>query len=601
MDWVIRVLKPTSDRLDYGRLLSPPFGYETVFAVGTTYSLDLDALIGISIALGLSESIDNELKDNPIYLLEAIQKTADKVLIFCEGGQIKAPFNSNSLHILLEKMVVEVKLRNKRSFHPKFWLVKYQNRDGDSFFRCVVLSRNLTFDRSWDVAACLEGEVLKDLESEVKIDRSVPLSDFVKALIKHAKRSSVENSKIRLLNYLANELLKVDFQINDKRFEGFNFFPIGIPGYDIEKTGLFNSYHEMFMITPFLSRSTVGEINKLALKSNQNNTLITLRSEAHKLKPEDISRFDIYAMKDIIIDGEDAISEGNENSLDSEKQKQDIHAKVYLRTKYAFSELLLGSLNASQNACYGNVEFLLRLYGKRKNLNVEMFKKDIFGEDDKDNPFEKIIVSKQSETDKSAGDDLEKIIKAISRTKSGAQVISNDRKYDVEIRFEKLTSMENVFISPLLSNKKLMISDTIKFEELNMLQLSEFYMITVEGDNESIKRLIKIKTDNMPTERESQIVNSVIKDKRGFIQYLSFILGEDYLLSLFEIKKNEVNSILFGSGEPLPAIYEKMLRSAYHSPHKFKEIKRLLEMITDENIIPEGFTELFSTFEKVVD
>jgi hypothetical protein len=126
-------------------------------------------------------------------------------------------------------------------------------------------------------------------------------------------------------------------------------------------------------------------------------------------------------------------------------------------------------------------------------------------------------------------------------------------------------------------------------------------MITVEGDNESIKRLIKIKTDNMPTERESQIVNSVIKDKRGFIQYLSFILGEDYLLSLFEIKKNEVNSILFGSGEPLPAIYEKMLRSAYHSPHKFKEIKRLLEMITDENIIPEGFTELFSTFEKVVD
>lgn len=65
------MFKPNSDRLDYSKMLTPPYGYDTVFAVGTTYSLDLDALIGISIALGLSESIDSEIKENPIYLLEA--------------------------------------------------------------------------------------------------------------------------------------------------------------------------------------------------------------------------------------------------------------------------------------------------------------------------------------------------------------------------------------------------------------------------------------------------------------------------------------------------------------------------------------------------
>ena len=78
LGWVNMMLKPSGDRLDYSHMLSPPVGYETVFAIGTTYSLDLDALIGISISLGLSESIDSELKDNPIYLLEALQKTADK-------------------------------------------------------------------------------------------------------------------------------------------------------------------------------------------------------------------------------------------------------------------------------------------------------------------------------------------------------------------------------------------------------------------------------------------------------------------------------------------------------------------------------------------
>jgi hypothetical protein len=66
------MLKPAGDRLDYSEMLMPPYGYETTFVVGTTYSLDLDALIGVCLALGLSESIDNELKDNPIYLLEGI-------------------------------------------------------------------------------------------------------------------------------------------------------------------------------------------------------------------------------------------------------------------------------------------------------------------------------------------------------------------------------------------------------------------------------------------------------------------------------------------------------------------------------------------------
>jgi hypothetical protein len=150
------MLKPASDRLDYSEMLTPPFGYETTFAVGTTYSLDLDALIGVCLALGLSESIDNELKDNPIYLLEALQRTAEKILVFCEGGQIKVPSNSNALHILLEKMVVEVVMKNKKSFHPKFWIVKYENEEGEALYRCLVLSRNLTFDRSWDVAVEIE-------------------------------------------------------------------------------------------------------------------------------------------------------------------------------------------------------------------------------------------------------------------------------------------------------------------------------------------------------------------------------------------------------------------------------------------------------------
>ncbi|CCJ34301.1 hypothetical protein [Caloramator australicus] len=172
------MFKLTSDRIDYSSILSAPFGYRLDFCVGTTYSLELDALIGTSISLGLSEDIDGYIKDNPIYMFEALSKTADKTAVFCQGGQIKAPFKSNTLYILLEKMVAEINMKNNKSFHPKTWFIKYTN-DKDSIYRFIVLSRNLTFDNSWDVAVCLEGRI----QDKTIKEKNKPIRDFLLSLI----------------------------------------------------------------------------------------------------------------------------------------------------------------------------------------------------------------------------------------------------------------------------------------------------------------------------------------------------------------------------------------------------------------------------------
>ena len=62
------MLNPNNDRIDYGMILSPPDGYTLDFAIGTTYSLDLDALVGACISLGLSEDMDSTLINNPVFL-----------------------------------------------------------------------------------------------------------------------------------------------------------------------------------------------------------------------------------------------------------------------------------------------------------------------------------------------------------------------------------------------------------------------------------------------------------------------------------------------------------------------------------------------------
>ena len=133
------MFKPTSakDRVNYGESLMPPAGYRLERAVGTTYSLDFETLTAIAISLGLIEDTDSELVNNPISMLNALQKVSDKIVIFCEAGQIKSPGKSNKLFLMLEKMIVPVtlpfnqKTHGYSAFHPKTWLLEYVNREGD--------------------------------------------------------------------------------------------------------------------------------------------------------------------------------------------------------------------------------------------------------------------------------------------------------------------------------------------------------------------------------------------------------------------------------------------------------------------------------------
>lgn len=601
------MLKPSTERLDYSELLSPPPGFVTEYAIGTTYSLDLDALIGASLALGLSESIDGELFDAPVCLLNALTKTADKLVLFAQGGQILVPANAGPLHSLLDKMVFEVTLNNKKSFHPKLWLVKYAgigHEQGQTHYRLLVLSRNLTFDRSWDVAACLDGKPHKKVQ-----EKNYPLQDFFRFLLGYLKtgdKNAAEKRKI--LHTAIREIPNICYELGDARFSDFSFCPVGVTDsgnntYSMENSTLFEKYDALFVISPFLSASGNGrnrnpiDLLNASGRPNSDKTLITRRNELPKLSDKALEDFNIYVMRDIIIDGEEALSEGKEG--ESPKQ-QDIHAKLYLRTRDSDSELIIGSLNASSSAFFsGNVEFALRITGKRRYLNVDMLKKDLFGDDEKENPFEKIDAAQIIRYEGEPSSDLEAVIRQICLSGGKAQIYAEDDKYDIHLSFKKLPFCDAV-ISPLLWEKSEPLQECVVFKGLSLERLCEFYKITVQDEKEKITRVIRINTEGIPEQRAAAVVKNILKNQQGFIMYVSMILGENYYLSLLETKKLSGKGYLFSSGQPIPALYEKMLKAAATSPDKLREIGRLLDMISDEDIIPEGFIELYETFRKAV-
>lgn len=133
------------------------------------------------------------------------------------------PQNQNAVFSLLEDSVFEVVLPNNCSFHPKMWLIRYQDERKQPFYRLLVLSRNLTFDRSWDLAVCMEGRLDEEAGYEAAAKQNMPLMAFLEYL-----RVRVKNRKKRnQISKMLEELKKVRFETNDPHYSDFSFHPWG--------------------------------------------------------------------------------------------------------------------------------------------------------------------------------------------------------------------------------------------------------------------------------------------------------------------------------------------------------------------------------------
>ena len=585
------MLNPKNDRLDYGSILSPPQNYQLDFAIGATYSLDLDALVGASISLGLSAENDTELNKNPIFLLEALRSTGDNVALFCESGQIKLPNKTTPLYILLEDMVFQVTNNNNvghsryASFHPKVWVLRYINDKKEILYRFVVLSRNLTFDRSWDLSFSMDGRV-----TDSKTSKNDPLIKFLEFL----SVFSTDDVKTDRIKEIIDELENVEFKLDSDVFGGFDFILNGVGDeYCVQNHQLFysNSLENLLIMSPFLSKDVIVDFNNRK-KSKSKAVLITRLNSLSPLKDEKLDNFEFYALKDEVIDGESLLSEES-------YQKQDIHAKMYVVEKRNYVDLYLGSLNASHNALFGNVEFMVKLWAKKRKFNINKVLKNIFN-DGKDNPFQLVNMDTIKSEPEKDGNDLNLIVKDIVRLNSSAQVISGNDYFDLEVEFDKDYDDYDIEIQPLLSNKKAKFSRKIIFKDLDKVQLSEFFIITVTKDDDFLRRVIKIPVDNLPEDRQNDVVSNIINDKTAFIRYVAFLLGDEYILSSIEdgdysSDKSDTNFTV-----ELPELYEKMLKSAMYEPEKFSELEFLIKTLSKDNVIPEGFEELHDTFKRVI-
>ena len=138
-------------------VLAPPEGYTLDHGVGTTYTLDLLALLRVPLAAtALPGPVRRRPVDNPFALLTALRRNASRISLFCHAGATKVPGQSHPAARVPRELGASRHATNtRRRLSPQVLAAALRarvRRTIRSDTGSLVLSRNLTFDRSWDVA-----------------------------------------------------------------------------------------------------------------------------------------------------------------------------------------------------------------------------------------------------------------------------------------------------------------------------------------------------------------------------------------------------------------------------------------------------------------
>lgn len=566
-------------------------GFMVDFAVGTTYSLDMETLLAVPLTMGLMGDAGEGNVATHV-LMEAIRASADKFAVFCNAGCIAVPRKNSRVFSLLENCVNQVTLpaqgKGFVNFHPKVWIVKQTNPEiGITRLKVSVMSRNLTSSSDMDAVCVLEGTVRRGMASEESLKKHKPLRDFIIWLANQPKIS-----KRREIIQLAEALDHVEeFELDDKRFDSYDFYPIGISE---EYNGMssclqipeFAKYvNQAIVISPFIDEPILRLLARPGL--NGEKTLIT-RQEYVNQEILEMFNDGVYAVKD-------TLKEEAEGA-----RPLDLHMKMYFINARGWNYLYLGSANATRNAFNRNVEFMLGLRFRPNQYSYRKFREE-FIYDRRDCRFEQ-LTTPASVAEEPTSNEEEMIIRKVASSIYSAKASRNDDgTFRVKITHKKLRSDQPIFLSPLQAEgKKSQLEEfETTFDGMRLVELSDFYIVSV-GE---MSRIISIPTSGIPTEeRDTAIFRSFIDTKEKFLNYLNFMLAEDKEEYLGEMAATEeINESLdIRKDEDMSSgLYETMLRLAYSNPTRIKDIARIMDKV-DPSVVPEGFTCLYSQFENAI-
>lgn len=609
------MLEPQGRRILFDTL-RPPAGYRLDEAIGTTFSLDLLALLTVPLAFTLFdwEEADGRPTADPLALIEALRRHAGRVTIFCQTARISVPPSSQLLFGYLEGSVVEVTAdRPGGVFHPKTWLLRFSDEEGSVLYRFACLTRNLTFDRSWDTVLVLEGPLTGRTRA---YSRNHPLGDFIAAL-PNLSSHVVEDRVRERIDRLQDEVRRVDFQ-PPEGLDLLGFHPLGVPGH--RGWPFQGRVDRLLVMSPFLSPGMVRRLGAIG----SGNLLISRVDSLGAMDETDVAGYESVSAFTDAMDGE--LAEGTDDALSGgETALSGLHAKLYIADAGWDARLWTGSANATAAAFKDNVEFLVELGGKKSRCGIDA----LLEAGGNEPALEQFIRACTVNSPDDGVDRIEKQLESLLERARGALAaqrfrasvsILDEGLFTVALKTESEApapaDMNHVQVSvwpvtlPQDSAARLLAwlegeEALARFERVSFEGLTRFFAFELsaerEGKRASSRFVLKLPADGMPGDREERLLRSLLKSRREVLRYLLFLLSEsdyDALAVLSDVQQRLAGGGSHEDGEGglgIPLL-EMLLRTLARDPERLDRVARLVD---DLGRTPEGTALLPERFDEV--
>lgn len=627
----------TRDRTLLLESLRPPPGYRLRRAVGTSFTLDLMALLTAPLAFTFFDAHDDDGAPvtDPVALLEALRRHAEKITLFCQAGAIGVPGPRQPLMAFLEGSVFEVQARKGGIFHPKIWILDFEADDQPAIYRVLCLSRNLTFARAWDTCLRLEGQVT---QGQPGYSRNEPFAEMLRALPGLATRPL--SSELRDdLGRMADEIRHVDFR-PPRPFSDFQVHNFGLAD---RRAWPFPRSRRSLVVSPFLVGSTVRDLVR-----DHGLAFLISRPEAFDDVVRSLGREALPGTCYVLspgadLDSRDAEGEVEEQAEGSPSAKEPpaddqvelagLHAKLFLFENGGEARLFVGSANATSAAFHQNVEVLVELVGGKRDCGIEALLGT--GDDSRLESLRSLLqeyrvpysIPPSDETQRALERRAERLTQELgaARLKARARDVDEEQHWDLTLSGElpEIPAEAEVRVWPttLSAGEARRIrgpggagrgptgpSDAANaiavFERVSFEALTAFFAFEIvlrEGPHEVRKRFaVTAKLKGAPEDRKQRILRLLLKDRPRVLQLLFLILageGADVSELVQAARRDGADSPGTSGGWNRGTLLEALLRSLSQSPRQIDDAARLIADLKEtpegRDLLPEGLDEIW--------
>ena len=591
------------DRLTFTDALRPPAGHRLDFALGATYSLDLETLLAAPAAFALQTvDVDDLTQLDALALLDSVRRNAKRILVVHQAGQMAVPRN-HRLFAFLEGSVAAVTAPRGGVFHPKFWVLRYVDvESGLPRHRVIIASRNITGDRSWDVVLRLDSLD----EAGGRADLS-GLSQLIRALPGIATQE-MPTDRLDEIEQLAAEIETASFVL-PVGADALVVHPLGVNGHEAGTTPFPDEVERLLVISPFLSGPHLDALPQAKVKP-----ILISRAESMDPLPNALGRFTTFVLDDAAADDRDELAVQTSEGGAPGTTLYGLHAKVYCYDQAGESHVLLGSANATTAAFTRNVEMLAQLVGQSSLLGVEAIIGSEPGDDERGSPSEAslrdLLVPYMPDALAVDGSlapmsRMDALRKSIGTQRFAADVVGAGDRFTVTYRGAQVDLPAGVLATcfPITISQEVPLVDEGGMVRavftLSLESLTAFLGIHLIDGDEECSFVVPAVLHGVPEDRDRLVLKALLGNAERFVRYLLYLLADESMSNLEvsqllkQVEASETNGTGHMRVDGAPVL-EQMLRALRIDPERLRPVAELVNSLGDDtDLLPPGLLDIW--------